>query len=67
VSFTATAQTSTGGNWLSASISASQTPSVLTVSAVGTALAAGVYSGTVTLTSVQAANSPLVITVTLVV
>ena len=36
-------QTATGGNWLTASISNNQTPAVVTLSAVGTGLAPGIY------------------------
>ena len=65
--FKATAQTTSGGNWLSVTVSASQTPAVVTVSAMGPSLAPGLYNGTVTLTAPQAHNSPLVIPVTLMV
>ena len=64
---TATVQTTTGGNWLTASISNNQTPAVVTLSAAGTGLAPGVYNGTLTLTSLGAGNSPVVIPVTLTV
>ncbi len=67
VGVTATVQTSTGGNWLTASISGNQTPAVVTLSAVGTGLAPGSYLGALTLTSPGASNSPVVIPVTLTV
>ncbi len=60
-----TAATSSGGTWLSASASSSTTPSTITVTANAAALAAGTYNGTVTVTSGGAANSPLVINVTI--
>jgi uncharacterized protein (TIGR03437 family) len=65
VSLAESVQTTSGGNWLSASISTNQTPAVVTLSAVGTGLAPGVYNGSLTLTSPQASNSPVVIPVTL--
>ncbi len=65
VGVTATVQTAAGGNWLTASISDNQTPAVVTLSAVGTGLAPGVYNGALTLTSPGVSNSPVVIPVTL--
>jgi subtilisin family serine protease len=59
--------TSNGGNWLTASLSTASAPSTLTIrpATAATSLATGSYSGTVTLTSANAVNSPLVIAVRL--
>jgi uncharacterized protein (TIGR03437 family) len=56
-----------GGSWLSASLSASTTPAVLTVSANQANLAPGNYAGSVVVTSAGASNSPQTIAVQLVV
>jgi hypothetical protein len=45
----ATVSTQSGGNWLSASFTPTSTPSTFTLSANTTALAAGTYTGTVTI------------------
>jgi hypothetical protein len=65
VSFTVAANTGSGGNWLSVQSSGTQTPSTLTVSVGSTGLALGTYHGSITLTSAQAGNSPVVIPVDL--
>jgi uncharacterized protein (TIGR03437 family) len=65
VSFTPSAQTTSGGNWLSVVSSGAQTPATLTVSVQSTGLSPGTYQGSITLTSAQATNSPVVIPVTL--
>ncbi len=65
--FTATASTTTGGNWLSVEATGAGTPSSLTVSIQSGSLAPGAYNGTITVTSSQAGNSPLAIPVTLTV
>lgn len=64
---TATAATNSGGSWLTASLSSSNAPATLTVrpAASAAALASGSYSGTVTIASTAASNSPLVISVRL--
>jgi len=63
---TFTAAATSTGNWLSVTpTSSSTTPATLTVSVNTAGLAAGQYSGTVTLTSAGAGNSPFSITVTL--
>lgn len=61
--FSATAKTTAGGNWLSVSPLSGATPAVLSLSFLPTGLATGVYTGTVTIT--PAAGSPLTIAVTL--
>jgi uncharacterized protein (TIGR03437 family) len=68
LNYTAVLATQSGGSWLVARNSTTgNTPSMLTVGAVNFSnLAAGVYNGTVTITS-QASNSPVVIQVTLTV
>jgi uncharacterized protein (TIGR03437 family) len=70
LSLTAAVATSSGGNWLAVSPTSGTTPATLSVSvvpAVISTLAAGNYSGTVTITSAQAGNSPLIVNVTLTV
>jgi uncharacterized protein (TIGR03437 family) len=67
ISFTASAATSSGGNWLTVQSSGGTTPSVVTVTAQTGALAAGAYTGAITLTSAQAGNSPVAIPVSLTV
>ncbi len=64
IPITATASTTSGGNWLSVSSSGANSPATLTVSVNPAGLAAGTYSGTVTVTSAQASNSPQKVTVT---
>jgi hypothetical protein len=64
VSLSATASTSSGGSWLSVAPAGSTTPSTLTVSVDPAGLAAGTYSGTVTIAG-AASNSPQTVAVTL--
>lgn len=66
LNYTAVLTTQSGGNWLVARNSTTgNTPSTLTVGIANfSSLAAGVYSGAITITS-QASNSPVVIQVTL--
>ena len=68
LNYTATATTSSGGNWLILRNTGSgSTPSSITVGAANfSTLAAGTYNGTVTITS-QASNSPVTVPVQLVV
>ena len=66
VSLSATASTTSGGNWLSVSPASSTTPSTLNVAVNQAGLAAGTYSGTVTITG-AASNSPRTVAVTLTV
>jgi len=56
-----------GGSWLTASLSASTTPAVVTVSANQANLAPGNYVGSVVITAAGASNSPQTIAVQLVV
>jgi uncharacterized protein (TIGR03437 family) len=68
LSFTTTAATTSGGSWLSVSPSGGgTTPATLAVSIVTAGLAAGTYSGTITVAAPQAANTPQVVNVTLTV
>ena len=48
--FSASASTTSGGNWLSVSTTSTTTPATLTITADPTGLQAGNYSGTITLT-----------------
>jgi len=63
--WTATAATTTGGSWLQVSPASGTTPGTLTISVNPTGVAAGTHTGTVTVASTGATNSPLTITVTL--
>ncbi len=65
LSFTLSAATASGGNWLSASPSAGTTPATLSVSVNPPGLAAGEYAGTLTITAPGASNSPQRVTVQL--
>ncbi len=65
IAFSASAQTSSGGNWLSVLSSSTSTPSVFTVTAAAGNLAPGVYSGAIVVTSSQAVNGSITIPVTL--
>jgi hypothetical protein len=67
LSFSASASTSGGGNWLSVLPAAGSAPGVLTVSIHAGSLGAGVYLGSVKVISTTAANSPVEIPVTLTV
>jgi uncharacterized protein (TIGR03437 family) len=67
LALSASARTDSGGNWLSVTPISGSSPSTLTVSATSGALSPGTYSGTVTITSPNAANSPQNVRVTLVV
>jgi len=60
----ATATTSSGGNWLSVT-GGGTTPQILTVTANPVGLVAGIYKGSVTITSSAPGTNPLVIPVTL--
>ena len=72
VNFSIAVATTSGGNWLSAAVVAGAatsvtgtTPASVSVSANGTSLAAGQYTGTLTITAPGATGSPLSIPVTL--
>ncbi|MFN7995264.1 MAG: BACON domain-containing carbohydrate-binding protein [Bryobacteraceae bacterium] len=66
ISYTAAAATNSGGSWLAASPNGT-TPGSVNVSVTPGSLAEGSYSGTVTITSAQASNSPVHVTVNLTV
>lgn len=55
------------GNWLTATPNSGSTPATLSVSVNGSTLTPGTYTGSVTLVIPAAANSPVVVQVTLVV
>jgi uncharacterized protein (TIGR03437 family) len=63
LSFTASATTSSGGNWLVAPPGTQTTPYAMTVSIVG-GLAAGTYTGTLTFTPTVASLAPVNVSVT---
>jgi uncharacterized protein (TIGR03437 family) len=65
--FTATATTSSGGGWLSVTPSGGTTPATLSVQANGGGLTPGTYNGQINVVSADVSNSPLSISVTLVV
>lgn len=65
---TAQSVTTSGGNWLSATLNTAVTPATLTISALSTGLSTGVYNGTVTVTATSGATTstatiPVVLTV----
>ena len=66
-SFTATATTSTGGAWLAVSPIAGTTPTNLTVTLNPANLAAGTYSGAISIAIAGATNTPVVVPITLTV
>ena len=65
LSYTVTSTTTSGGSWLSATPASSTTPGTETVSVNTTGLAAGTYTGTVSVASAGAGNSPQTVAVTL--
>ncbi len=67
LSWAAEAKTQSGGPWLSINSVTGQAPGSVTAAVNSTTLAAGAYAGTITLTSAGAANTSLVIPVTLAV
>jgi uncharacterized protein (TIGR03437 family) len=67
LTFSASASTTTGGNWLTVTPTGGTTPAALTVSASGVGLVQGTYNGLVTVVMPGAANSPLNIPVVLTV
>ena len=67
VPFTAAVVTSDGGSWLTISTNAGTTPQNLTVAVAPGSLSAGVYYGTLTVSAVNVANSPVTIPITLTV
>ncbi len=67
LTFSASATTIQGGNWLTVSAPGGTTPGAITLSANATGLSQGVYNGQVTIQIPGASNSPLTIPVTLTV
>jgi uncharacterized protein (TIGR03437 family) len=64
LAWTAAVATATGGNWLKVNPTAGIGAATIQVSASAATLAAGSYSGTVTITAAGAKNSPAVVNVT---
>lgn len=67
LTFTASASTTAGGNWLSVAPASGTVNTTLTISVNPAGLAAGAYNGTVTITPSGAGNTPLTIPVKLTV
>jgi uncharacterized protein (TIGR03437 family) len=65
LNFSAAATTAAGGNWLSVSPGGGATPATLNVSVNPSGLQAGTYTGTVSISSSGASNSPQTVAVTL--
>lgn len=65
LNFTASATTSTGGNWLTVTPSSGTTPGTVTISAAAGTLAVGTYTGTVTISAPGATGGQLTYNVTL--
>jgi uncharacterized protein (TIGR03437 family) len=67
LNFTASASTTSGGNWLSVSPTSGATPASVSISVDPGALPPADYSGTVSITSLGAGNSPQSVAVSLTV
>ena len=67
VSWTATVQTSSGGNWLSLSSASGITGSPISVAADSAGLAAGAYQGSITISAPDSVNGSATIPVSLIV
>jgi uncharacterized protein (TIGR03437 family) len=67
ISFTATASTRDGNNWLTATPASAITPAGVQVQVNANGLAAGVYSGTVTITGAGSSGSPIQVPIVLTV
>jgi len=65
--FTATASTTTGGNWLTVTPTSGNTPASLSVTVAPSSLSAGTYSGTVVVAGSGSANGSTSVAVTLTV
>jgi hypothetical protein len=65
LNYTVTTSTNSGGNWLSPTPTSGTTPRTETVSVSTTGLAAGTYTGRVSIASTSAGNSPQAVGVTL--
>jgi trimeric autotransporter adhesin len=64
LAFTVSANTASGGNWLSAGTASGNTPDLLSITADPTNLMPGSYTGTITITPVAATPAVLTLTVT---
>ena len=64
ISWTAAATTTSGGSWLSVSPASGTSPSTLTVSVSPSNLAAGTYSGSITISASGASSSTVSVTLT---
>jgi uncharacterized protein (TIGR03437 family) len=67
LTYTLTATTSSGGNWLAVTPNGGTTPSSFSVAVNPVGLAVGSYSGSITISANAAGNSPQTLSVTLVV
>jgi trimeric autotransporter adhesin len=67
LAFTATASTTSGGNWLSVSPTSGNTPATLSVTIVPAGLNAGTYTGTVVVSGTSGAAGSTTVNVTLTV
>lgn len=65
LNYVVTASVSSGGNWLTIGTPAGTTPAPISISANPAGLAAGTYTGTVTVTAAGAGNPPQTVPVTL--
>ncbi len=65
ISFTTSATTATGGNWLTVSPASGTTPATVTISANAGMLAVGTYTGTVTINAPGATGGQLTYNVTM--
>jgi len=63
--WTATIATQSGGGWLGVSTLSGTTPSNVVIAALPAGLAAGTYTGTLTINATGVANNPLVVNITL--
>ena len=66
VGVTATAATTSGGNWLQVSLNPTTSPSSLTVSVNAAGLAPGSYNGNITLSALEATNVVIPVALTVV-
>ncbi len=67
LTFSTSANTTSGGNWLSVTPTGATTPATLQVSVAPAGLPPGTYNGTITISSTGASNSPQSISVALTV
>jgi uncharacterized protein (TIGR03437 family) len=66
LSWTASASTSSGGNWLNLSATSGVTPSSVTVSVNTAGLAAGTYTGTITISAAGVASQAVAVTLAVI-